>query len=299
MVWNQREPQVEPPQSSIPQKLNPVRVSSRSNSVQDRPEVSKWHNLMNDALPRHTKLELARKIDLSLSSDDIDLLLGSLGRVPAAHAKDAWWVIMNEIMEQMRRKGVAADRLGGTLMSLIRDTAQPVVVRDYAVQHLALWVAPIAGAPGESSAEVRAEALELLSGIITDPSIAHTSIPGTAIMSLTVATRSLPSEVITPMWAKIDPSLSAMLTGEIKIPLGTQTTLIQALAMRRSEEHLPLVREMARDENINPSMRLSSIAALGIYQSELDQNYLSDLAQGSTRYRYAAQSALKRFQEKR
>jgi len=36
-------------------------------------------------------------------------------------------------------------------------------------------------------------------------------------------------------------------------------------------------------------------AALGIYRSESDRSYLQSIATGSTRYRYAAQSALKKF----
>jgi len=41
---------------------------------------SKWRSLADDAIPRHTRLQLAREIDRDLPKDDIDLLFASLRR---------------------------------------------------------------------------------------------------------------------------------------------------------------------------------------------------------------------------
>lgn len=263
-------------------------------SITQTPQI-KWSNLSDDSISRETRLNLARQIDLDLTPDAIDLLFEALHKKMTG-PNETWWVVMNEIMEQMRKKGVAPERFGNELISLVEDSTQTEVARDYAVQHLSLWIAPESGnVPSETSQDVSTRALESIASTITDPSIAHTSIPGTAIMALTAAASNLSPETMAPVWLKLDPAMTSMLKGETRVPLSTRTTIIQSVALRGSSSHLPLIQSLARDEAVNPSMRLSSIAALGIYGSENDRAYLTSLVEGQTRYRYAAQSALKKF----
>lgn len=268
-----------------------ARPSAQRASLKTPP---KWASLTNHTLSTDVRLDLARSIDTDLNSTEIDLLLASFTHTPPHHSREQWWLVLNEIMEQMRKKGVASDRLGPALTALVRDPSQPEVVRDYAVQHLSQWIAPpTPDTPSETSPEAITAALQSIAATITDPSITHTSIPGTALMALTAV--DLPEDTIIPVWRKLDPSLSAILKGETYGSLATKTTIIQSAALRDSEIHLPLIQVFARDEQMNPSMRLSSIAALGIYRSETDRDYLTSMATGSTRYRYAAQSALKKL----
>ena len=114
-------------------------------------------------------------------------------------------------------------------------------------------------------------------------------------MALTANDEYIAPELTAPVWQKLDPVLTTILKGEVYGSLSTRTTIIQSVALRGSKEHLPLIRQFARDEKADPSMRLSSIAALGIYRSGDDRQYLQQIATGSTRYRYAAQSALKKL----
>ena len=201
-------------------------------------------------------------------------------------------------MEQMRKKGVAADRLGPALTALVVDPTQLEVVRDYAIQHLSQWIAPPSvDTPGEKSPQHISTALQAIAATVTDPSIAHTSIPGTALMVLTANNEYLFEELTAPIWQKLDPTLSAILKGETHGSLSTRTSIIQSVALRGSQTHLPLIRSFALDEDANPSLRLSSIAALGIYRSVEDRDYLQSIAGGSSRYRYAARTALKRLQD--
>ena len=130
------------------------------------------------------------------------------------------------------------DRLSSEFIGLIEDDKQPEVVRDYAVQHLSQWIAPRSGGmPGEVSEELVATALDVIAFTITDPSIAHTSIPGTALMSLTAASSTLSPEVMASVWSRLDPAMTSMLKGEINVPLSTRTTVIQSLAMRITVPH--------------------------------------------------------------
>lgn len=273
-----------------PQHTRPVKVAPKKEDP-----AQKWTSLTDHRLTSQVRLELARTIDADLSSPEIELLFEALQFQPEGQRPEIWWLVMNEIMEQMRKKGVGKDRLTGAFVDLIEDAEQPEVVRDYAVQHLSQWMAPRAGMPGETSPDQVDLSLQVIANVITDPSIAHTSIPGTALMSLTAASSLLSPEEMAPVWSRLDDQMTAMLKGEIEVPLSTKTTVIQSSAMRGSSTHLPLIQNMARNTAIDPSLRLSSIAALGIYRSEVDRDYLTNLSQGNSRYRYAAQAALKKL----
>ncbi len=275
------------------------RTTSNTKTNNSATTLRKLRSLTDDTQPTHVRLDIARSIDTSLSADAVDFLLSTLNHKPPRHLQEQWWVVLNEIMEQMRKKGVAPDHLADTLTALVADPAQPETVRDYAVQHLSQWIAPPSGGDlaGESSREKISAALNAIADTVTDPSIAHTSIPGTALMALTVNAGHIPAELIAPVWQKLDPAITAMLKGETHGSLSTRTTAIQSVALRGSTTHLPLIRAFARDEKADPSIRLSSIAALGIYRSEPDRAYLNKIAGGTSRYRHAARSALKKFSE--
>ena len=290
--WNTRSVDLQPgPTEQTGADKSAVRRQSASLSKTSK----KWQGLTNHTLPTHVRLDIARSIDTGLSTTAVDYLLSTFTHNPPHQFREQWWLVLNEIMEQMRKKGAAADRLGPALTALVMDDGQSEVVRDYAIQHLSLWIAPPASdAPGESSKENSVAALKAIAATITDPGVAHTSIPGTAIMALTAATEHLPRET-PPVWRQLDPALIAILKGETHGSLATRTTIIQSVALRGSSDHLPLIRQFARDEKMDPSLRLSSIAALGIYRSTEDRAYLQQIATGGTRYRHAAQAALKKL----
>ncbi|SHK31983.1 hypothetical protein SAMN02745181_3601 [Rubritalea squalenifaciens DSM 18772] len=253
--------------------------------------------LTDPTVSERLRLDLARRIDTGLESGDVDYLFGLFRHNPGGDNK-VWWVVLNEIMQQMDAKGVGADRFEAELIQLVKSKGAHEVARDYAVQHLALWIRNQgSGLSPESSEAVKmGQAMQAIADTITDPSLSGTSIPGTAIMSLTQASRQLPEEISAPVWQRLDPLLSSMMKGETKADLGMRTSIVQAVALRDSQAHLPLIREMARDAEIDPSMRLTSIAALGVYRSEEDKSYLESIANSNDRFRYAAQSALKKFQ---
>lgn len=291
LVWLKIGNEDSPPEPSPAARTSTSRFSQRTTAATFR-----YKALTDDSLAQHTRLDLARSIDTHLSEQETELLLGAFTHTPQSQSNEQWWLVLNEIMEQMRKKGVAADRLGPALTALIKDPKQTEVVRDYAIQHLSQWIAPPSpDTPSEPSPVATADALQAIAFTITDPSIAHTSIPGTALMALTANDEYIAPELTAPVWQKLDPVLTTILKGEVYGSLSTRTTIIQSVALRGSKEHLPLIRQFARDEKADPSMRLSSIAALGIYRSGDDRQYLQQIATGSTRYRYAAQSALKKL----
>ena len=58
------------------------------------------------------------------------------------HYLNDWHLLVNELMEQLRRKGIGADQLTRTFLDLIASESTSLTVRDYAVQHLGHGINP-------------------------------------------------------------------------------------------------------------------------------------------------------------
>ena len=58
------------------------------------------------------------------------------GGPPKGELPEHWYVMANEYMEQLRLHDSDAQRFSSSLLRLLHDPQQPLVLRDYAVQHL-------------------------------------------------------------------------------------------------------------------------------------------------------------------
>lgn len=259
-----------------------------------KPADSPWSRLTADTLPTHQRLEIARQIPESLGQEDTAALFAAMDHTPRSGGEEDWYVILNEIMEQMRRKGVGSDQYAAKLGSIITDSSRTEVVRDYAIQHLALWIAPgnPEQVPHEQNPASVAQSLSHIASAIQDPTASHTSIPGTALLALANISPSLPAETVAATWASLQPYLQSVISGGASPKLSTRVSAIQAVSLTGQQPYLPAIRSFAASETADPSVRLSSIASLGHYASPEDQALLETLATGGTRYKYAARSAL-------
>lgn len=264
-----------------------------------RLEVQKnqWSVITQDNLPRHQRLDLVHQITENLDSEDTAILFSTMRHVPASGSEADWYVILNELMGQMSTHGVGADQYSTHLGELIADTSLPEVVRDYAIQHLASWIAPPTPdqVPHEQDPELIRQSLAHIVTALQDPAAADTSIPGTALLMLTDISANLPEEVTAPSWQTLEPFLSGLFADEISTSLPTQVSAIQAVGRTGQEQYLPVIRDFAATESTDPSLRLSSIASLGFYGSPADHSLLKQIASQNTRFRFAAQAALERF----
>lgn len=272
----------------------PQRVSPRA-ATRDEASVNPWTALTRDTLPVYERLEIARSISPTLGDDDIATLFSALSHTPRAGGADDWYLVLNEIMEQMRRHGVAADRYAEALGAIIMDPDRPEVVRDYAIQHLALWIAPADSErfPHESDPETVAASLGQMKSVIRDESLVSTSIPGTALLALTDITPRIPATAA--IWEDLAPYLNGVISGKTGVPSFTRIAAMQAVSRTAQDRYLPVIRTLAEEESGDPSVRLSSIASLGVYGSLEDRPLLETLAASGGRYSYAARSALKRL----
>lgn len=263
----------------------------------NKPAVSLWFKLTNDSLPTHQRLEIARQISDSLGKEDTAALFATLDHSPRSGAEEDWYLILNEIMEQMRRHGLGAEEYAAQLGEIISDSSRTEVVRDYAIQHLALWIGPgnPDQVPHEQNPALVEQSLGQIATAIQDPTISHTSIPGTALLALADISPNLPAESITATWASLEPYLQGVISGEANPQLSTRVSAIQAVSLTGQQPYLPAIRSFAASEKTDPSIRLSSIASLGSYASAADRTLLQRIAAEDTRYRFAAISALERL----
>lgn len=258
---------------------------------------SKWNALTRDDLPRHQRLELARQISDRLSPEDTATLYAALKHTPPSANPEEWYVILNEIMEQMRRHGLGADEYSSRLGEIIADTQQPEVVRDYAIQHLSGWIAPAdpAQAPHETDDDAIRQSLAHVTGAIADPAASQTSIPGTGLLMLANVSARLPAEFTAPAWLSLEPFLTSILSGDGAVSPSTRISAVQAVGLAGQSQFLPAVRLLAADDAAEPSVRLSSIASLGLYAAPEDRAFLQEISTGDSRYKFAAQTALQRL----
>lgn len=226
----------------------------------------KWHSLLDDSLTAQRRLLITDHIRADISVAEVNFLFSALDHTPSAGAEEPWWIIMNEIMERLRKQGLGADQYAARLSKIAADSQRPEVVRDYAIQHLLQWVAPSDSTtiPGEPSPAIRAQTLALVAGIIRDPSLRHSSIPGTALLALADATSRLPTAEAIACWDELDAFLAPLVAGGSDASLSLQGSAIQAAALTYRTEHMPAIFRLAKNETADPSLRLTSIAALAV-----------------------------------
>lgn len=228
-------------------------------------------------------------------------------------------------MEQLRRQHIAPDRYPQALLAILQDPTAPEVLRDYAVQHLGHWLSPriestqpnvfladpteptepnaiSPSSPLQHDSAFLQRTLTKLNTLIADPDLAHTSIPGTTLMLLVDLHEGGPStpqgQALAATLSELQPWFRSALQPGDHVSQVTRLSAVNAIAMLGLTEHRPAIRQYARDPATEPSLRLGSIAALGPLGQETDLASLQTLADGSSKYRFAATAALQTLQQK-
>lgn len=272
---------------------NSAESSSRQNVLKSR-----FENLANTSVRWQVHVDKLRALDAAtLGEHDIDILYTLLDHTPPAGQEENWWVVVNEIMEQMRIQAIAPERYTPELLVILRNPAASEVLRDYAVQHLGQWVTPRGkdlGYPYEQDENLVKETAETFESLVQDPTLANSSIPGTTLLVLVdMKEGGVSQEIIVPVIERLDPWFAAVLSGQISTGPLTRISAISAIAMLRLVEHRPSIRALAQSEDIDPSLRLNTIAALGLIGDTSDFATLDAIADSDSRFRYAALAARK------
>lgn len=221
---------------------------------------------------------------------------------PKGELPEHWYVIANEFMDQLLRHDSDAGRFSSNLISLLQDPRQPLVLRDYAVQHLVTWLNPRSrqnmtahsdqGRPAaQPSPEIAADILQSLVTAATDPALEQSSIPGTTLMMLVNLVRS-PGEVdFTRAVDSIKPWLARALEDGSTLGTPVRVSAVQAAAVLAPEEFRPVLRRIAYQENGQSALRLPAIAAMAHCGEAADVERLQQVARNRPELFYAAREA--------
>ena len=259
--------------------------------------ASRFANLPDAALRYEVKVNMLRQLDAeSLTSQDIDTLYALLEHTPASGEEENWYVIVNEIMEQLRAQAISPDRYTSTMLSMVQSAETPEVVRDYAIQHLATWINPIATEADEPYEDTPAQVTAILSTfgeVITDPTLAHSSVPGTTLMMLAdLRSGGLDASLLDPVLDTLQPWLEQSLRGTHSLSQINRISTINAIGELGLTQFTPTIRSLAINEDTHTNLRLNSIAALGALGDDSDLPSLQALANSNSKFRHAAEAAL-------
>ncbi|MES2571434.1 MAG: hypothetical protein V4710_15445 [Verrucomicrobiota bacterium] len=202
---------------------------------------------------------------------------------PAHIAASKWHWVINEVMGALRIQKAPHPGLATTLIAISRNQANGVVLRDYALQHLAHWILP--GRPAEPRDKNARQ--EIVTAFMDAAREVEQTFSGTALRSL---------HVVLAHRGKDDASFSnsfnepALITVETIRPLAidlatsastnpvARITALQVCSELRFVEVLPAARRFASGEDAPISVRLSAIALLGAIGEAEDTAILSAIS---------------------
>ncbi|MGJ8634237.1 MAG: HEAT repeat domain-containing protein [Luteolibacter sp.] len=296
VVWWQLDKTEEHSEENIAEEVVKIREAREARD-------SRFQKLTDNSVRWQVRVDMLRSLDAaSLNQEDINTLYDLLTYTPVPGQEENWWVVANEIMEQMRLKAIAPDRYAKEMLAIIRNPAAPEVLRDYAVQHLGQWVTPRGaelGQPSEQDPTIVKETAEAFAALVTDPTNARSSIPGTTLMVLIdMKGGGVPEDVINPVLETLDPWFEGVLSGRNASSKITTISTINAIGMLRLETFRPEIHALATNEATDPSLRLNSIATLGQIGTEADLGTLQSIARSNSRLRHAAQAAYGNLSDK-
>ena len=279
---------------------NPTATAAGTRSLRS----SSLSDLANPSIPSELRMRRIRALKMeALSQADREELLQFLEHRPLHESAQMWAPVLNEVMNFLVRTGMEGHLLTPALLALLQDEEAPMILRDYALQHLAHWSNETREFEEtfEPDAELRQQSWAFMGGLILDPSLRESSIPATAlrVLSYYVQDRRV-SGAENPTEGVLTPDLESWLTNAVKSGQGITPTLraraLDAVGLFKWEPLHSSVQALASDGDLEENLRLSAIAALGNYQNPEDLSFFEGLADSDSRLRFAASQALKRHQ---
>jgi hypothetical protein len=223
---------------------------------------------------------------------------------PKGELPEHWYIIANEYMEQALRNDPDYQRFSSTLLRVLHDPMQPLVVRDYAVQHLVTWLNPRsrqtlaahsnpAKTADQPSPEIATRVLQALVVAATDPALEQSTIPGTTLMMVVKLVR-FPGDIdCSQAVATLKPWLAKALQDGSTVSTPVRVSAVQAAGVLAPQEFRPVLRQIAYQETGQSSLRLPSIAALAHCGETADIEKLQQIVSSRPELSYAAREAIR------
>jgi hypothetical protein len=280
------------------QELPATPAKSKSVSNQESPAPSRLEAVLDPGKPWQARIDFLRS-SLRSECDESEIrdMYQMLARGPAAgELSEHWYVIANDLMEQLRLRDPDQQRFSTRLLDILDDTRQPPVLRDYAVQHLASWLNPRSSQAAPASAarpspETAALVLDRLAAAAMDPAHSQGTIPGTTLMMLTSLVRAPGDVDCSAAIATLKPWLAEALRDGSTLATPVRVSAVQAAGVIAPDEFRPVLRGIAFSETGQSSLRLPAIAAIGQCGEAADLEELQKIIQAFPELSYAARDA--------
>lgn len=266
----------------------PMPVPYRPSRMPDR-----IAQLTDPALHHSRRLEVVRSLPDDLTNEEFDDLMGLIrGPMPDRLSADDWHEAANEIMKVLREPGFHIRSYGDSMAGLVLDQTADPVIRDYAAQHLALTLDRVTHDPTPADFHL---AMNAFLKVVADEHEAFNGVTGTILMSLSALSETFHHDDLAPYRARLGAAIVALATGVRNSSMSNRISAIQAAGRLGFPEALPAIRELARGPAPKPSIRLSSVAALGYFHQPEDREFLHKLAANDDALSKVAEAALRNY----
>lgn len=232
-----------------------------------------------------SRLEAISRLGLSLRQEEISKLYDYLRDTTEEGnlLPGQTYALKNDIMNVLRLQKTPPEDLTKVLCDLRQDEAQPLVIRDYALQHLAPWYSSV-------DEEQRSQIVDELSGAAGD---AKQSYAGTALLGLERVRQENADAKLPPIGGMV-----LALIADASANLLARITAVQLSGTLRIPEAAEVVANLAFDPNAPPTLRIAATRALGGFQGKELRVRLQQASLGEDpRLRVAAVSALRTMAE--
>ena len=200
----------------------------------------------------------------TLSLEQINVLF-EFSRNSAAREENiaALRYLKNEVFALLRVQALAQSNLATCFRSIVQDSAQDLVVRDYALQHMACWYG--------DGADKTKKTKETIQSVLIETTTNRTRLSGTALLGLhyaSVADTTFNTNLVNRLALQIiaDPSFCE----------ASRITAIQICAERGITYALPVIDATVRG-TADSVLKASAIAAIGKLGNQADLQYLRSL----------------------
>ena len=286
-------------------RIDPVANPAKNLSAARRPSlhrppppVTRLAFLTDLGQPYQVRINLLRSTLATECSEPEIRALYQLLQQGAAKAEipEHGYVIANDIMTQILSHETDPVRFAGNFTALLNDAHQPEVIRDYAVQYLAVWLNPrsaqaTANRLATPSPAIAAEVLQSLAAAATDPALGQTSIPGTTLMMLVDLTRSASGVDCRQAIATLKPWLVHALEDGSSLSQSIRVSAVTAAGILAADDFRPTLRKIAYQPNGSAALQLPALASLGQSGEAADLPKLQQLAARQPALAYAATDA--------
>ena len=250
------------------------------------------NTLIDPSLHLDEQIEAIRALPTDLTDGEFQALVALLkDEVPSTMSASVWSTLQNEIMEVLRHRRFNLSQYPQAIAGILSDREASPIMRDYAAQHLSLYLSDRASSLEETVID---SSLNSLLTVLNGSREAEQQVTGTTLMALCDLNEKQ-SQLLQSHRPAINQAVLKLLDFNHPVTFSNRISALQAAGRLKVTEALPQVRQMATSEEIKPSYRLSAIAALGYYAQAEDQSLLEEVAQGDSKFRFAAQTALKNF----